>query len=173
MKDNAAERFIALNADYQQLQSQAASIDPSDKTAVAAIHDTLDGLDGQIQAQAAEILNLANDADGSIAALDAEIKRLQERRRVAKDRADGLRQFLKDGMAASGISKIECPLFSITLAKPRDQVEIFDADALPDELVDVKTTFVPDKKAILEALKAGEDVPGARLVDGARNLIIK
>ena len=43
-------------------------------------------------------------------------------------------------------------------------VEIDDEEALATEWLTVKTTSQPDKAAIKEALKAGQQIPGAQLI---------
>jgi len=76
-------------------------------------------------------------------------------------------------MEASGIKKIECPLFSISLAKGQEVVSITDENLLPDEYVRVKTEISPNKIALKNALKDGKEVPGAELVTGKTSLRIK
>ena len=75
--------------------------------------------------------------------------------------------------AVTGINKIKHPLFSITLGKPSVTAEIVDVDFLPDNFVNTDVVMKPDKKAILKALKDGEDIPGAVLSTGKSRLLIK
>ena len=75
-------------------------------------------------------------------------------------------------MDATGTTSIKSPLFSITLAKGRDIVVIDNADSLPDEFVNVKTTVTPDKAAILKALKDGP-LPGAHFEKSLSSIRIK
>lgn len=46
-----------------------------------------------------------------------------------------------------------------------ESVDVYDFDILPLGYRIEKVTVVPDKKAIKDAIKAGEDMPGARIVE--------
>jgi len=136
-----------------------------------ALADSLEGLEGAIEVKAEALLQVVAGLDGDTSAIDAEIKRLQDRKRVIANRAQRLRDYLKENMEATGISKIECPLFAITLTKPRPLAVICDASLIPDQYM--KITRTPVKADILKALKAGEDVPGCVLGESAPGLLVK
>ena len=108
-----------------------------------------------------------------VSAIDAEIERLQERRRLVTNRQGQIKDYLRENMQAAEITKISCPLFTITLAKGRETVVVDDESALPDDLVTVKTDVKPDKAAIAAKLKAGDEVPGARLERSQSTIRIK
>jgi len=77
-------------------------------------------------------------------------------------------------MIALDITNIKCPLFSITLAKGRDIVSVYDEDAIDSEYLTVKTSITPDKRAIMQALKGDPDsVEGATLIKSEPSLRIK
>jgi len=138
-----------------------------------ALTDTLDGIEGEIQDKAQALLQVVSNLTGDTDAIDAEVKRLQVRKKLIQNRADRLRQYLHDNMVITGINKIECPLFNITLSKARPMVVIKDASEIPLKFTVSKTTTAPVKKDILAALKAGEDVPGCLLGESKRALLIK
>lgn len=72
------------------------------------------------------------------------------------------------------IPKIETPLMKIYLQKS-ETCEIDDLAAIPKKFITVKIVdpvSSPDKKAIKEAIKAGEEVPGAYIQEH-QNLQIK
>lgn len=137
------------------------------------IRDTIESLEFDFQEKGVNIVKLTNEWESDVAAIDAEIARLQARKKTIKNRSDSLREYLRTNMQSSGINKIESPLFSVTLSKPSKVVVIDDADLIPDDYVSIKTTVSPDKKKILAALKEGTDVPGVRLEDGNGRLLIK
>lgn len=145
----------------------------ADESMALAIRDTLDSLQLQFNDKAVAIVKFAQALEGDTTAIDAEIKRLTERKQRITKRKESLREYLRLNMEASGHKKIECPLFTITLAKGRDQVMIADESQIPDDYVRVKTEIKPDKVAIGKALKAGETVPGAQLVTGPTSLRVK
>lgn len=73
-------------------------------------------------------------------------------------------------MALAGVQKIDCPHFAIKVAADPPSVVIDDERQVPAEFIrqPEPPPPQPDKKAIAEALKAGQDIPGARLVRGKR-----
>lgn len=136
-------------------------------------NDTFLALSGQFNDKAINIIHVAHEYDSDIECIDAEIKRLTARKNTAKNRKESLREYLRTNMEANKITKIECPLFTITLAKGKDVCFIEDADKIPDEFMDIKVVESPLKAAILKKLKAGEVVLGARIEKSKTSLRIK
>jgi hypothetical protein len=104
-------------------------------------------------------------------AIKAEEERLAKRRKAKENRAEGLRWYvaghLKEGAkwkSADGVAE-----FGWTTVQP--SLEVFDEEAIPLDYV--RTTFVPDKALIKERLKAGEEIPGVRLTEPRKTLVIK
>ena len=125
----------------------------------------------QLQAKAGNyakvIANIQSDAD----VIDQEIKRLKAMK-DSKDRAiTRLKEALRQAMLVSAIDKIESPLFKLSLRRS-EAVEVDVVEALPSEFVNVKNVVTADKIAIKEAIKRGENVFGARLIENF-NLQIK
>ena len=131
--------------------------------------DSLEGLIGEIEIKAENIVHVLSNMDTS--ALDNEIKRLTEMKRAINNRATNLREYLRFNMDACGISNIKWDTGSIALRKPTKQVLIINPDLMPAKYLKVVST--PIKAAIAKALKNGDDVPGAELVDGNQGLLIK
>lgn len=138
-----------------------------------AIRDTLEAMEGDIKTNAASLADWALDMDGNIGKIDAAIERLQAKKKAITNRKAELVEYLRNNMEATGISKIQCPLFSITLVAGRDSVAISDENAIPDEFMRVKTDISPDKTAIAKALKEGQEIAGASLQRGQSSIRIK
>jgi hypothetical protein len=138
-----------------------------------ALQDTLDGLEGDIQVKAEGLLAYVANMGADLDAIDAAVKRLTERRTAITNRQESLREYLRFNMEASGIDKITCPLFTITLRKAPDVVVIESEDLIPAMYKETVETVKISKEAIKRHLKSGEHVPGARLGEGKRGLIIK
>jgi hypothetical protein len=164
-------KLYDISEQYKEVQNLIES-DESGSMA-EAIADTMQMIEGDFKDKAQAVVSLTLNMDGSITALENEIQRLQDKKKVLQNKIDSIRNYLKMNMQATGISKIECPLFSITLSKPTKQVEITDESLLPDEFVKVKTTVSPDKVLIAKVLKEGKEITGAILVDSEPRLIIK
>ena len=160
-----------ISNQYLQLAEKLADLDLD----VTTIEDTIEssGLvdDFTDKAQALEFV-----ARGAVAynpAIDAEIARLTALKASRERVAAGLRKYLLENMVRTGISKIACPLFSISIANNPPSTEIYDPLSLPPDCLRLPEPKppVPDKAFIKSVLLAGVDVPGARLVQSQRLVI--
>ncbi|HIO30773.1 siphovirus Gp157 family protein [Marinobacter salarius] len=152
---------------------EIATVETEDEDFALALRDTLEGIEGEFNDKAVSVSHAILNLDSDAEAIDREIKRLQDRKRVLTNRRDHIREYLRDNMEAAGVTKISCPLFAITLAKGRENVVIDDKDKLPDECVRVKTSIEPDKTEISRKLKAGEAVEGAHMERSKSSIRIK
>jgi len=135
------------------------------------IRDTLEGLAGTIEVKAsnvaAYILNVEAEAE-AIAQAEA---RLKARRQSLEKRAAWLRDYVKTNMEACGITEIAAQdkTFRVRVRQNPEAVELDGSlPDLPAEYMREKIIREPDKSAILAALKAGKEVPGARLIRRTR-----
>lgn len=157
----------------EQYRELAALAEGADEGLAVAVRDTMQAIGGEFEekgkALATVVLNMGSDVE----ALDAEIKRLQDRKRAIVNRQESMKEYLRENMDAAGITKITHPLFSITCAAGREIAVIDNETAIPDEFMRVKTECAPDKLAIAAALKEGKDVPGAHLERAQSSIRIK
>jgi esterase/lipase len=125
----------------------------------------------QLQAKAGNyakvIANIQSDAD----AIETEIKRLKAMKESKERAITRLKDAVRDAMIVSAIDKIESPLFKLALRRS-EAVEVDMVEALPNAYQNVKNVVTADKVAIKEAIKRGENVYGARLIENF-NLQIK
>ena len=113
------------------------------------------------------IANIQSDSD----AIDQEIKRLKAMKE-SKDRAiTRLKDAVREAMLVSAIDKIKSPLFKLSLRRS-ESVEVDIVEALPSQFVNIKNVVTADKVAIKEAIKRGENITGARIIENF-NLQIK
>lgn len=162
-------RLYDISEQFKELQNMA----ENDESMAEAVRDTLELVESDFNEKAQAIVAVALNMESDIAGIDEQIQRLTDRKKTIQNRTEWLRNYLRTNMAATGIKKISCPLFTITLADPVKQVEITNEAELPDDYVTVKTVIAPDKRKILADLKAGVDIQGACLVDGTQRLTIK
>ena len=135
--------------------------------------DCLDSIEDSFDEKANNIVKLVSSLSVNVDGIDKELKRLQAMKKSITGNQDRLKEYLRYNMEATGINKIKHSLFSITLGKPTATVEIVDIDFLPDNFVNTEVVVKADKRAILKALKDGEDIPGAILSTGKSRLLIK
>lgn len=137
------------------------------------IADTLEGMELAFNDKAEKLMYIVRNIDSNIDQIDAEINRLKEFKSVEENKQNRLKEYLRENMELSGIDKIECPLFKITLRKASDIVVIDDIDDLDDEYIKAETKITAKKDEIKAAIKDGKTVIGAHLEKGKRALMIK
>jgi len=139
-----------------------------------AAKDTLDGIEMSFNEKLKNCLMLMRDFESTSVALEVEIGRIKSLQQSAEKSAESLKKYVSDCMELSGNDKVDIGLFKLTLKAPTKAVEIYEERAIPDKFFAVvPETRRPDKKAIADAIKSGEEIFGARLVDGKRALLIK
>lgn len=157
----------------EQYNELAALAESADEDLAVALRDTMEGIEGEFQEKGKAIAMVALNIDGDLEAIQSQIDRLTERKRVITNRRESLKEYLRTNMEASGITKITHPLFTITCGKGKPIVVIDDEKAIPDDYVNVKVTSAPDKAAIAKAIKDGIEVPGAHTEIGKSSISIK
>lgn len=101
--------------------------------------------------------------------IDAEIKRLKALKEQKEKAIQKLKDSVSDAMNLYGIEKVESPALKLSFRKS-ESIEI--SENLDKRFMIEKVTLQPDKVAIKEAIKKGEQVDGAVLVIN-QNLQIK
>ncbi len=138
-----------------------------------AVKTSLELFQGDFNDKAVAIIKLSENMTADTTAIDAEIDRLKARKQAIENRKKSLREYLLHNMEACKIQEIKSPLFTATLRKGVESVEIVEQSQIPNEFIKVEVVESPDKRAIKAALSAGTEVPGAMLKRGATTLQIK
>lgn len=155
-------KLYELVGQYRALEA----LESSDDLPAEVIRDTLEGLEGQLQDKATNvglfIRNLMSTAD----AIDEAAETMRLRGERLRKRAQSLNEYLKFNLQASGISKVASPYFTLRLKKNPPTVIIDSENLIPAKFMRTPAPPpppkpTPDKKAIGDAIKAGEEVPGA------------
>jgi hypothetical protein len=163
-------KLYEITDQHKQLES----IEPTgEATLDEAIAETFEMIEGAFNEKAVSLITVVNNMDADTAALDHEIKRLQARKNVINNQQAGLREYLRTNMETTGITKITCPLFGITLAKGRQIVQINDEEKIPTDYLKMVVSKSPMKKELLEDLKAGKEIAGVSLTTSKTSLRIK
>ena len=109
--------------------------------------------------------------DDEIDIIDREIERLEERKAYVKKNKERMKTIVGSAMEEFGINKIKSETLQLSFRKS-ESVEVFDESLVDDKFKKVKTEISLDKTAIKNAIKNGEDVQGAKIVE-KNNLQIK
>ena len=84
---------------------------------------------------------------------------MEKRRKALENRVKWMKEYLKGNMERTGISKIECPYFKLSIQNNPPAVNIIDEDAIPLEFKEQVISWKIDKTAIKEAIKAAKLFP--------------
>lgn len=111
----------------------------------------------KVESVALWIKNLSADA----LAYKAEKEAFAEREKAALKKVESLKSWLAGALDGQKFSTWRC---AVTFRKS-EAVEIEDEGMLPLEMKTEKITYTPNKTAIKEAIKAGQEISGAKLVE--------
>lgn len=156
---SALPKLYELSAAYAELIAR----DDLDEQALC---DTLDSLDGAIEVKAQNSIAVLMEMEDYIDACKKREAQFAQRRKTAENRLKWLKDYWRDNMVAMGKDKIQTDLGPIALRNNPKSVEITDQSQIPSDFIKVKMEQTIDKIAIKQAIEAGQDVPGAVLVQG-------
>ena len=128
--------------------------------------DTLDGIEEDFEEKAENIAALIKSLKAETESLKAEEAALSKRRKVKENQKKYLETYLIDNMTAIGRKLIDKPKARISLKSNPESVEIANekefikwAESNSPGLLKYKPDI--SKTAVKEALKKGDDIPGA------------
>lgn len=134
----------------------------------------LDGLGLAFDKKVYGIVRWTLNLKGNTAALDIEIKRLQARKKAAENLDKRLKEFIALCLRQADRKKVEFDTFTVALQKNPASADIENEAMIPAKfLTIVPEQKVVDKKAVLDALKKGEVVEGATLINDRTHLRIR
>lgn len=130
--------------------------------------DTLEGLSGELEQKAINVAMYIKNLEVSADAIKQAEKAMADRRKSIEEKQDKIRKYLLENMLKTGITKIECPHFVLSVRKNPASVDVLMQDQIPDEYFDIPDPLPPtlNKKRLAEDLKAGVLIEGARLTQG-------
>ena len=147
-------QLYALTGKLAELQAMA---DTDDEGLKEALQHAMDEVQGDFNDKADNIVMLRRNIESDVTAIDAEIERLAELKRIKSNSVAQISDYLRRNMEAANIKSIKRPLFTITLALGKEKVIVDKEDDLPEDFIVPKTTFAPDKTAIATKLKEIRD----------------
>lgn len=169
MAEQIKTTLFELVGDYLRLYEMAddPDIDPQ------AFADTLEGIEGAIEAKADGCACLIVKLNGDAKTIKEQEDRLYNRRKAIENSIKRIKENLQYAMELTGKTKFKTPLFSYGIQNnPASLVlDTDDMDAVPS--VYVKTIREFDKSAIKDAIKNGEDMSGIAHLEQTRGLRIR
>ena len=125
----------------------------------------------ELQEKAIDYGYVIKNFENEIDIYDREINRLKERKKQMQNIKDRIKSILTNAMIEFGIVKLQGKTLSLSF-RESESVEVTDERMLEERFVKTEIKTSPDKIAIKNAIKNGEDVQGAMLVK-KQNLQIK
>lgn len=147
-----------LTDDYRNLLEMAQNPDIDGQ----AIKDTLEAIQGDIEEKADGYAKVIKELSADTDKITAEIKRLTDRKNTIQNNIAYMKQSLTTAMTVTGNTKFRTDLFSFNIQKNPPALVVDDEKAIPQEYLIPQEPKV-DKKAIIDFLKGGNDVPYAHI----------
>lgn len=133
--------------------------------------DTIEG-ETDLHGAIAGVVTMLTDAEVMAAGLKAKAKEFDARLKRYEDRIDFLRSAIEQAMVIGVLTKMELPEATLSLGRRAADVVITDEARVPAKFWKPSEPTL-DRKALKEALKNKEDVPGATLGNGSVSLTIR
>lgn len=134
--------------------------------------DTLDSISSAIEDKVENIVKFMKNLEGDIEAYKREEERLKKRRTVQENTYKRLKEYLQNMLEVSGMHKVDAGLFKVRIQKNNPSVEIVDEAKIPDEYKIPQEPKI-DKKKLLNDLKNGSVVEGAKIAEASYHLRIQ
>lgn len=163
----ASIRLYELSADYLAALDALAEIEDLPPEAIA---DTLEGLAGVWEDKALNVARYVRNLEAEAAAIEDAKKRMEARAKAAANQAARLKAYLKGELERTGL-KPKAPDLALRLQNNPPAVVLEDESRIPDGYRRIETVTHILKAEISTALKAGQEIPGARLVQSKRLVI--
>tara|TARA_R110000824_G_scaffold38712_2_gene117976 strand:- start:243 stop:731 length:489 start_codon:yes stop_codon:yes gene_type:complete len=148
-----------IENDYLTLISQ---IEEAEGVLTPELEEALTINETQLQGKSTAYLQVITTKEGINDAIDIEIKRLQAIKKRNGNLVTKLRSRLLEAVKLFG--DIEVGFNKFTTRKS-SSVQVDDVNSLPSEFKTIKITETPDKKAIKDAIKAGQEIEGCSIVE--------
>lgn len=147
---------------------ESEEITPEDK---AKIEEELTIL---LQQKSQNIIGYTKNIELTINAMKEEEDRIANNRKTLENKLARFKQYVKECMENSGITKIETGLGTLSIAKSPVSVEIVNEEAIPNNFKQEIITVKVDKTKIKENFKETGEIPdGVNIITTNTNLRIK
>lgn len=121
------------------------------------IEDTLEGVEGELEAKADGYARMIRNLEGHVFAIDQELERLMRQKKFMQANAKRLKDSLQTTMIETGKRKFSTDLFSFQIMKNGGKLPVIldvkSTSELPDDLVRIKEE--PNLEAIRELCEKG------------------
>lgn len=164
-------KLYEISDNYTAILNQLAEQVDTNGVIPDAIGHALSQLDEAFESKAVNVAAYILTLEAEASAI-ANVKTSMERRMSSlSSQALRLRDYLKAEMERTGILHLKHPLLNVMIRNNPSTVVVSDATRLPDGFTETITNIKILKTAIAQALKSGQEVPGAHLEQSTRLVI--
>ena len=162
--------ILELSSEYMALLSMLEDPDADDEI----INDTLEAIDGELEAKADGYARVMRQMDADAAAIKEEEERLYKRRKGLEERSAWLKRRLQMVMEQTGKTKFCTELFSFSVQNNPASVVIDEQyiENIPEEYL-IRQDPKIDRNKMKEDLKAGKDLGGICHLEQTQSLRIR
>ena len=135
------------------------------------LREALVNIRGELQEKVDNICYVIRALGEEEESLRAEAARLTEKAVARGNKAIRLKEYLMSNLNAAGVTKVRAPHFTASVVQGRETAAIESEEQIPREYWKIETTL--RKRDLIDALKRGEEIPGAQLTRGEPYILIK
>lgn len=150
-----------ISAQYLEAMAGLADLDLPPE----CVADTLEGLQGELTDKLRAVIAYAQTLQAEADMVAKRADELAARAKATSNRADSLRTYALNAMVACGIAEVKTADFVAKWKENPPSVVVDDDNQIPATFMRQPETPppAPDKKAILAAMKEGQEVAGCHL----------
>ncbi|HAT4354545.1 TPA: siphovirus Gp157 family protein [Clostridium perfringens] len=157
-------KLYELTQNYRNLESLLDNLGEQEGLTVEMIHGALGQVEDDINTKIENTCKVIKEIEADSIGIDEEIKRLSALKKQRENVVKKLKEYVEFEMNGIGLTKVEGKLFKISFRKSK-VVKVLDETKIPKEFIKVKTTESISKTDLGKALKSGEIIEGAELVE--------
>lgn len=152
--------LFRLTNQYRQLLHE---IEDNPEMDPEVARDTVEAIEENMNDKYDHIWTLIKSLEAEVALRDEYVKQSQSASKSLKNKINSLKAYAIQEMVAAGKSKVKTDHYTLSIRKSH-KVEVTSESLIPKEFLEAQSPKIKKKK-IAQALKNGEDVPGARYVE--------
>lgn len=149
-------------ATLYELQGSYAQIQQMIEEGAEGLEDILKTVEGAIEEKLEGYAMVIKNLESDVVGMKAEEKRIAERRKGIENQLERMKNAVAQTLENSGQDKVKTEKFTFSFRKS-SKVEVSNIDSLPQQYVKVERTI--SRSELAKALKAGEHIEGAQLIE--------
>lgn len=158
-------RLYEIANEYLSAFNSLSEIDGLDNE---TIENTLAPIKQDINKKSINIASYIKNLESDIDQMDEYIKKMSRKKKIAQNRINSIKNYLRVNMENCDITEIKSPEFKIKLGIEDIRTDIYDESILPHYYCRRVEKLEPNKELIKEAILNGKEVDGARLIKTKR-----